>query len=93
MDIKRRHNIELFIDRLPTHQEKTNTIDRSLGWLVGWLGRWPQLVERKRKKDAPRLLASGLGRVFLPLHPRFKPQCARLSSPRCLTCLLGLQGV
>jgi hypothetical protein len=36
MDIKRRHNIELFIDRLPTHQEKTNTIDRSLGWLVGW---------------------------------------------------------
>ena len=31
--------------------------------------------------------------VSLPLSPGFESQCARLSPPRCLTCLLGLQGV
>lgn len=54
MDIKRRHNIELFIDRLPTHQEKTNTIDRSLGWLVGKMA---TASRKKKKKDESRLLA------------------------------------
>ena len=29
----------------------------------------------------------------MPLSPGFEPQRARLSPPRCLTCLLGLQGV
>jgi len=36
---------------------------------------------------------SGRGKVSLPLSPGFEPQRIRLSPPRCLTCLLGLQGV
>jgi len=36
---------------------------------------------------------SGRGKVSLPLSPGFESQRARLSPPRCLTCLLGLQGV
>jgi len=39
------------------------------------------------------LWPSGRGKVSLPLSPGFEPQRARLSPPRCLTCLLGLQGV
>jgi hypothetical protein len=39
------------------------------------------------------LWPNGLGKVFLLLHPGFKPQRACLSPLRCLTCLLGLQGV
>jgi hypothetical protein len=35
---------------------------------------------------------NGLGRVSMPLSPGFKSQRARLSPPRCLTCLLSLQG-
>jgi len=35
----------------------------------------------------------GRGKVSLSLSPGFEPQRARLSSPRCFTCLLGLQGV
>jgi hypothetical protein len=39
------------------------------------------------------LWPSGRGKVFLSLSPGFEPQRARLSPPRCLTCLLGLQGI
>jgi hypothetical protein len=39
------------------------------------------------------LWPSDLDRVSLPLYSEFKSQRARLSSSRCLTCLLGLQGV
>lgn len=49
MGIKR-HDIELFIERLPTHQERTNTIDRSLGWLVGKMA----TTRRKKKKKIHR---------------------------------------
>ena len=40
-----------------------------------------------------RLWPNGHGREFLASASRFDPLCARLSPPRCLTCLLGLQGV
>ena len=36
---------------------------------------------------------SSRGKVSLPLSPGFDPQRACLSLSRCLTCLLGLQGV
>ena len=39
------------------------------------------------------LWPSGKDKVSLPLSPGFEPQRARLSPSRCLTCLLGLQGV
>ena len=34
-----------------------------------------------------------VGKISLSLSLGFEPQRARLSPPRCLTCLLGLQGV
>jgi hypothetical protein len=39
------------------------------------------------------LWPSNFGRVSLLMYSEFKSQRARLSSSRCLTCLLGLQGV
>ena len=39
------------------------------------------------------LWPSGRGKVFLLLSSGFEPQRACLSLPRCLTCLLGLQGI
>jgi len=39
------------------------------------------------------LWPSGRGKVSLPLSPGFESQCTCLSLPRCLTCLLGLQGI
>jgi len=39
------------------------------------------------------LWPSGRGKVSLLLSSGFEPQRACLSLPRCLTCLLGLQGI
>jgi len=39
------------------------------------------------------LWPSDLGRISLFMYYEFKSQRARLLSLRCLTCLLGLQGV
>jgi len=39
------------------------------------------------------LWPSSRGKIFLLVLPGFESQCARLSSPQCFTCLLGLHGV
>jgi hypothetical protein len=47
----------------------------------------------KHKVMTPRLVASSKDKVFLSLLFGFESQRACLSSPWCLICLLGLQGV
>jgi len=46
----------------------------------------------KKKKHLRSWLSGGRG-LFPSSAPGFEPHCACLSSPRCLTCSLGLQDV
>jgi len=74
-------------------------------WAVGncrgarKLARTPHVNQKKKKKKSYNLnlhrglWPSGPGSVSLSLHLGFKPQRVCLSHPRCLTCLLGLQGI
>ena len=48
-----------------------------------------QEVEKAHLRSWP----SGGRDLFLSTPPGFKPPCACLSPPRCLTCSLGLQDV